>query len=179
MDRPRPLRLDEVRGFEYVELKSEPHTFGMDWNLIKHEGHLRADQTPVALCVRCGGLAEDPTRDIYGLILLEHHFDSEEDKEPVGERCRDEEWDRALEEVVVQLLERKLGLSERDRDALRSFVETVFTDPRKILQVKDLDNRVRDLENQTGRLWVALGIAAGLVAVLIASVVAIALALAS
>ena len=70
-------------------------------------------------------------------------------------------------------------MAEKHRDALKLFIETIFTDPQKILQMQDLNNRVSDLEKQTGRLWVALGIAAGLVAISIAAVVAIALALAS
>ena len=42
--------------------------------------------------------------------------------------------------------------------------------------MQDLDNRVRSLEKQTNRLWIAVGIAGGLLAVLIPSVAAMALA---
>jgi hypothetical protein len=62
---------------------------------------------------------------------------------------------------MLLVLEEKLGLAELHRDALKSFIETIFTDPQKILQVKDLDNRVRKLEKQNGRLWAALGIEGG------------------
>jgi hypothetical protein len=44
--------------------------------------------------------------------------------------------------------------------------------------VKDLDNRVRELEKQNGRFWTLLQLAYGLLGVLVASVVGIALALA-
>jgi type IV secretory pathway component VirB8 len=77
---------------------------------------------------------------------------------------------------MLLVLEDKLGLAELHRDALDSFIETIFTDPQKILQVQDLDNRVRNLEKQTNRLWIAVGIAGGLLAVLITSVAAMALA---
>jgi len=105
--------------------------------------------------------------------------DPEENLEVVCDDCGAEALNKALEEQMLLVLEDKLGLAERHRDALRSFIETIFTDPQKILQMEDLNNRVSDLEKQTGRLWVALGIAAGLVAISIAGVVAIALALAS
>jgi hypothetical protein len=61
---------------------------------------------------------------------------------------------------MLLVLEDKLGLAELQRDALKSFIETVFTDPQKILQVQDLDNRVRSLEKQTNRLWIAGGLLA-------------------
>ena len=77
---------------------------------------------------------------------------------------------------MLLVFEDKLGLAELHRDALESFIETIFTDPQKILQVQDLDNRVRSLEKQTNRLWIAVGIAGGLLAVLIPSVAAMALA---
>jgi hypothetical protein len=80
---------------------------------------------------------------------------------------------------MLLVLEDKLGLAKLHRDALKSFIETIFTDPQKILQVQDLDNRVLSLEKQANRLWIAVGIARGLLALLITSVVAMALALAS
>jgi hypothetical protein len=79
---------------------------------------------------------------------------------------------------MLLVLESKLGLAEWDRDALRSFIETVFTDLKKILQVQDLDNRMRELEKQNGRSWTAVQLAYGLLAVLITAVLAIAVALA-
>ena len=92
--------------------------------------------------------------------------------------CHSAALSEALEEEMLLVLESKLGLAERDRDALRSFIETVFTDPKKILQVQDLDNRVRELEKQNGRFWTAVQLAYGLLAVLITAVLAIAVALA-
>ena len=105
--------------------------------------------------------------------------DQEDELKVVCDDCQSAALSETLQEEMLLVLEDKLGLAERHRDALRSFIETIFTDPQKILQMEDLNNRVSDLEKQTGRLWVALGIAAGLVAISIAGVVAIALALAS
>jgi hypothetical protein len=178
----KPLKLDEVR-FEYLKIK--PPGFGVlddEWRMIADPsggGGRLADRTTLASCVRCGRLMEDPTRDVFGQPMPEHLFDSEEEKDAVCSDCLGKAVGEALEEDLLLLLEDKLGLAERHREALKSFIETIFTDPQKILQVKDLDNRVRELEKQNGRLWLALGIEGGLLAVLIASVVAIALALAS
>jgi hypothetical protein len=135
------------------------------------------DQTPIAVCVRCGlRYTHDLNRGPAGDPM---HEDPEDDLEVVCADCQSAALDEALEEHMLRVLEDKLGLAEQHRDALRSFIETIFTDPQKILQVKDLDNRVRELEKHNGRLWTALAIEGGLLAVLIASVVAIALALAS
>jgi hypothetical protein len=135
------------------------------------------DQILIALCVRCGRrYTENPNRDAAGEPM---HQDPEDDHEAVCKACLRKGSGEALEADFLFLMESKLGLEERHREALRSFIETVFTDPQKILQIKDLDKRVRELEKQNGRLWVALGITAGLVAISIAAVVAIALALAS
>ena len=59
----------------------------------------------------------------------------------------------ALEADLLYVLEDKLGFAEKHRDALKLFIETIFTDPQKILQMQDLNNRVRELEKQTDRLW--------------------------
>jgi len=67
----------------------------------------------------------------------------------------------------------KLGLAELHREALESFIET---NPQKIPQMQNLDNRVVSVEKQINSVWIAVGIAGGLLAVLITSVVAIALA---
>lgn len=65
-------------------------------------------------------------------------------------------------------------MSEKDRGALRSFIETVFTDPKKILKVQELDNRVEGLEKQrTFLLWV-IGACITLTVVCISAVIAIA-----
>jgi len=109
-------------------------------------------------------MAEDPTRDVDGQPIPEEAILFEELREPVCDTCIEANRDAE----IVAILEGKLGLSEKDRDALRSFIETVFTDPAKILQVKDLDNRVRSLERQNNIMW-------GLVGVLVAAVIALAI----
>jgi hypothetical protein len=116
-----------------------------------------------------------PNKDAYGIPI---HDDPEDDLEIVCRECQSAALSAALEGEMLRVLESKLGLAERDRDALRSFIETVFTDPKKILQVQDLDNRVRELEKQNERYWTLLQIAYGLLAVLIAAFIGIALALA-
>jgi hypothetical protein len=89
--------------------------------------------------------------------MPEHLFDSEEKKEAVCRDCLGEQLGEALEEDLLNLLEDRLGLAERHRDALKSFIETIFTDPQKILQLQDLDNRVRSLQTQVNVLWAAVG----------------------
>jgi hypothetical protein len=133
-------------------------------------------QIPIALCVQCEmRYTEDPNKDAYGIPI---HDYPEDDLEVVCRDCQSAALSEALEEEMLRVLESKLGLAERDHDALRSFIETVFTDPKKILQVQDLDNRVRELEKQNGRFWTAVQLAYGLLAVLITAVLAIAVALA-
>jgi len=62
---------------------------------------------------------------------------------------------------MLDFLERKLGLSEKDRNALKTFIETIFTDPEKILKLERLNSRVENLERDLGFWkWVA-GISAG------------------
>ncbi len=137
-------------------------------------------RTPIIQCTNgCGRWAEDPTTDIFGDPLPDYLFESEEDKLAVCMQCRMDALDETLREVTVRTIEETLGLGEIDRSAIKAFIETVFTDPAKILQVQDLHNRVGELEKQNGRLWLALGICAGLVAISIAAIVAVALALAS
>jgi hypothetical protein len=144
--------------------------------LRSNPNDLWGNQTPIAICVRCERrYTEDPNRDHWGLSV---HEDWEDDLENVCDHCRDAALDEALEEHMLLVLEEKLGLAEVHRDALKSFIETIFTDPKKILQVQDLDNRVRELEKQNGRFWTFLQLAYGLLAVLITSVLAIAIALA-
>jgi hypothetical protein len=63
-----------------------------------------------------------------------------------------------------------LGLGETDRRAIKAFIETIFTDPKKILQVQDLDNRVRSLETQNNIMW---GVIGGTIITLLALVVTI------
>jgi hypothetical protein len=109
------------------------------------------DQTPIALCARCGlRYTEDPNRDAVGKPM---HQDPEDDDEVVCEDCLRKGLGEALEADLLYVLEDKLGLAEKHRDALKLFIETIFTDPQKILQMQDLNNRVRELEKQTDRLW--------------------------
>jgi hypothetical protein len=170
-DSPKALRLDEVRGFEYVEpeVPNMPPGEAWDWGFgMGDDGVTRTSRTPLVPCVRCGRLTEDPTRGTFGIPLPDYEFDSEDDKEPLCFDCREEEERKDTETRVLELLERKLGLRERDRDALRSFIETIFTDPKKILKVQELDNRVAGLEGQTTALWIALGIVGTLLAIVAA-----------
>lgn len=167
-ERDLPYRVPEL---EYVAVESRSLArMRANWD------DWWGDQTPIANCVRCGRYTEDPNRDAVGEPM---HQDPEDDLEPRCEDCAKEAFGEALEKDLLDFLERRLGLEERHRDALRSFIETIFTDPQKILQVKDLDYRVRELEKQNGLFRWVLGIEGGLIAVLIASVIALALALAS
>jgi hypothetical protein len=181
MGNAKPLKLDNVRGFEYLKLNHR-HLQGVErsteWVMFvdPRGGGLLSAQTTLAPCVRCGRYMEDPNRDSWGLPM---HEDKEDDLEVVCDDCQSAALSEALEEEMLLVLGGKLGLAELHRDALKSFIETIFTNPQKILQVQDLDNRVLSLEKQTNRLWIAVGIAGGLLAVLIASVVAIALAIAA
>jgi hypothetical protein len=151
----RSLKLDDVRSFEYLEFKRGQIRHSREWHMIVEPDSdiVRADQTPIAPCVHCGRLTEDPVRDIYGLPMSDHLFKSDEEREPVCSTCQSEALGRALEEDILSLLEDKLGLAEKHRDGLRLFIETIFTDPQKILQMQDLNNRVRQLEKQTNLLW--------------------------
>jgi hypothetical protein len=169
-ERDLPYQVPELR---YVEVEDQARLASMRVQSSNWWGV----QIPIALCVRCEmRYTEDPNKDAYGIPI---HDYPEDDLEVVCRDCQSAALSETLEEEMLRVLESKLGLAERDRDALRSFIETVFTDPKKILQVKDLDNRVRELEKHNGRLWAALGIEGGLLAALLAAVVAIALALAS
>jgi hypothetical protein len=169
-ERDLPYEVPELR---YVEVEDQARLASMRFESSNWWGV----QIPIALCVRCERrYTEDPNKDAWGIPM---HEDPEDDLEVVCKDCRSAALSEALEEEMLLVLEEKLGLAELHRDALKSFIETIFTDPQKILQVKDLDNRVRELEKQNGRLWAALGIEGGLLAALLAAVVAIALALAS
>lgn len=85
------------------------------------------------------------------------HEDQEDDLEVVCDDRQSATLSEALEEEMLLVLENKLGLAELHRDALKSFIETIFTDPQKILQVQYVHNRVLSLEKQTNRLWIAGG----------------------
>jgi hypothetical protein len=102
--------------------------------------------------------------------------DQEDELKVVCDDCQSAALSETLQEEMLLVLEDKLGLAELHREALESFIETHFTDPQKIPQMQNLDNRVVSVEKQTNSVWIAVGIAGGLLAVLITSVVAIALA---
>ena len=168
-ERDLPYKIPEI---EYVVV-DQRSLAGLRENLDDWWG----DQIPIALCVRCERrYTEDPNRDAVGKPM---HQDPEDNLEPRCEDCATEAFGEAFEKDLLDFFEYKLGLTEKHRDALKSFIETIFTDPQKILQVKDLDYRVRELEKQNGFFRWVLGIEGGLIAVLIASVVALALELAS
>ena len=161
----------EIPETEYVEVDTM-RVSRMRSNLNNWWG----DQIPIAICVRCKRrYTEDPNRDSVGEPM---HEDPEDDLEVVCDDCQSAALSEALQEEMLFVLEEKLGLAEVHRDALKSFIETIFTDPQKILRVQDLDNRVRELEKQNGRFWTLLQLAYGLLAVLITAVLAIAVALA-
>ncbi len=63
MGRPRPLRLDEVRVFEYVKVEKKlPEREWWD-----HWGEI----TPIVPCSRCGQrMARDPMRDEFSGELI-------------------------------------------------------------------------------------------------------------
>jgi hypothetical protein len=46
------------------------------------------------------------------------------------------------------VFEEKLELAEKHRNTLKDFIETMFTDPKKLMQVADLDKRLRLLSNR-------------------------------
>lgn len=50
----------------------------------------------------------------------------------------------------------------------------MFTEPKKMMQLADLDNRVKGLERQTNIMWAIIG---GMIVALLAVVVALVIAL--
>jgi hypothetical protein len=157
----------EVPELEYVDVESR-------W-LARMRANIEdwwGDQTPIASCVRCGRYTDDPNRDIAGKPMNEN---PEDDREAVCMTCLREGVSAALREEVVEIIDETLGLGEVDRKAIRAFIETIFTDPQKILQVQDLHNRVRELEKQTNYLWMAfMGAILALLIALAALVVSVA-----
>jgi hypothetical protein len=167
-ERDLPYKVPELR---YVEV--DPRQLG---RLRSNLNNWWGDQTPIALCVRCElRYTEDPNRDAWGLPM---HEDPEDDLEVVCSDCHEEAFTDILKRGMEEILDERLDFDEEDRAALKKVVELVVTEPEKVLELKDLGNKVRDLEKQNGRLWIALGIEGGLLAVLITSVLAIAIAIA-
>ncbi len=175
MSEDRTMLGGTPRQFEYIEVDLQ----GLR-NRTSYDSRW-GDFDYIKPCVRCGRYTEDPTTDLYGNPLPDHHFYSEEDKLAVCIRCLKEDFGAALKEDTLQLLDETLGLAETDRGAIKAFIETIFTDPKKILKVQDLDNRVVGLERQIGSvekqislMWTVIG---GLVIVLLGVVVTLVVAL--
>ena len=144
------LKRDPVE-FEYIEV---------DDSLIPEEWDPGANSTLIVPCVRCGRLTEDRAVGIYGDPMPDHMLD-ESDRNPLCEHCQEEKFGHALEEDLLDFLESRLGLAEKHRDALKAFIETIFTDPAKIMKLERLNDRVAGLERELGIWkWVA-GISAG------------------
>ena len=138
-------------GFEYVEI--DKSSIPVDW-------YPGGNSILLTRCRRCERFTEDRTVDIYNRPMPDHMLD-EDDRNPLCNHCLEEDFNHVLEEEIVATLESKLGLAERHRDALRAFIETIFTDPEKILKPERLSNRVEGLEKDLSIWkWVA-GISAG------------------
>lgn len=152
----------DFTGFEIIEIKR-----------FYHKGEHYPALTPITNCARCRSFIDDPTRDISGGPMPDHMLD-ERDHNPLCRQCLHEDLDKALEAGILETLESKLGLSEENRDALKAFIETVFTDPEKILKLELLNSRVSELEKDLGIWkWVA-GIALGLIGGIALSALALA-----
>lgn len=181
---PRDVELSERIRQVRLEFIEQPEEAGAAWKQGYEVGsgpggRRVTERVPIAACVDCGRWAEDPTRDVFDNPMPDHEFSNEAQKQALCVECLNEKLEELAEEETVRLLESKLGLSEQDRQVLRSFTEAIFTDPEKILKVEKTENRVTSLEKTVGYLWVALGITGGLIGVLLAAVIGIALALAS
>jgi hypothetical protein len=161
-ERVFPFRVPEL---EYVAVES--------WWLAR----LRAnwddrwgDQTPIALCVRCGRrYAEDLNKDAFGEPM------PQEDPEDVYEDVCCDCLEREFTETLKEIIDERVDLSDRDRASLKQVVELVVHEPDKVLELKDLGNKVRDLEKQTDRLWtVYVGAIIALLVALVALVISVA-----
>lgn len=164
----------KTKEFEYIQVDPP-----VSWDM-KRFGPLGIDpmrwggKTFIALCRQCEErYTEDPTVDAFGDPRPDHSFSSEEAKRPVCWDCQSAAFSDALEADILAMFEEKLGLAEKHRDALKGFIETMFTDPKKIVQVADLDNRVGSLERQIVIMWAIIG---GLVVALLAIVVSLVVA---
>jgi hypothetical protein len=130
------------------------------------------DQTPIAVCIRCGRYMRDPNRDSAGDPKPE---DPDDDRELVCLDCLEEAIVDNLKRVMEEVIDERLDLGEEDRASLKKVVELVVTEPQKVLELKDLGNKVRALEEWNGFLWRVLVFEGALLGVLLAAVVAIAL----
>jgi hypothetical protein len=144
---PRPLRLDEVRCCEYIEVdQSRMAQMRSDLN------NWWGNQIPITLCVRCRlRYTEDPNRDAVGEPM---HENPEDDLEVLCKSCDQELFGRVLRADVAQIIDERYDLSDEEkRNTLKKVVELAVTDQDKFLELTDLSNRVRHLESQNTRLW--------------------------
>jgi hypothetical protein len=157
----------EVPELEYVAVES--------WWLDRLRSHWDGwwgEETPIdtcVRCVRCGRYTEDFNRDGFGDPV---HRDPADDRENVCSDCAG----TAFIEGLKATIDEQIDFSDEDRAALKKVVELVVHEPDKVLELKDLGNKVRGLEKQNNFFRWVLGIEGGLIAVLIASVIALALA---
>jgi hypothetical protein len=160
-DRDNPkLSTKDSDGHFLKETPLEFKFVEIDQSSIPTDWEPGANSVLLTRCRRCGRFTEDMTVDIYGGPMPDHML-SEDDRNPLCQHCMKEDLGRALEDDTLATLERKLGLAERHRDALRAFIEMIFTDPEKILKLERLSNRVSGLEKDLSIWkWVA-GISAG------------------
>jgi hypothetical protein len=136
----------EIPEPEYVEVDTM-RVSRMRSNLNNWWGN----QTPIAVCVRCGlRYTEDPNRDPAGEPM---HEDPEDDLEVVCNDCLERAFTDSLKKGIEEVIDERLDLSENDRTSLKKVVELVVTEPEKVLELKDLGNKVRELEKQTNLLW--------------------------
>jgi hypothetical protein len=136
----------EIPEPEYVEVDTM-RVSRMRSNLNNWWG----DQIPIAICVRCKRrYTEDPNRDSVGEPM---HEDPEDDLEVVCNDCLERAFTDSLKRGIEEVIDERLDLSEKDRTSLKKVVELVVTEPEKVLELKDLGNKVRELEKQTNLLW--------------------------
>ena len=127
------------------------------------------DQTPIALCARCGRrYAEDLNKDAFGEPMPQE--DPEDEYEDVCCECLERDFTESLKEIIDE----RVDLSDWDRASLKRVVELVVHEPEKVLALKDLGDKVRDLEKQTERLWkVYVGAIIALLVALVALVISV------
>ena len=126
------------------------------------------DQTPIALCARCGRYTEDLNKDAFGEPM------PQEDPEDVYEDVCCECLERESTESLKEIIDERVDLGDRDRASLKRVVDLVVHEPHKVLALKDLGDKVRDLEKQTERLWtVYVGAIIALLVALVALVISV------
>lgn len=156
MDKNRSSELTYIK-LDQDKLNSLYEDMDTDFDvLINPDLDFLPDHKPVAPCVKCGRFTSDPTRISEVEIRPNHHFSSEEEKEAVCEQCRTQEIEEASEKGTLKTIEDKLGIAEKDRDNMRALVRSIVTGQDKILQVKELNLEVKQLEKQITRMWTLL-----------------------